>query len=50
MSNSYLSLLSEAINKAKDLIENKFKDEEVILGSDYVSPEDCKQTSLFDFL
>ena len=42
--------MSEAINKAKDLIENKFKDEEVILGSDYVSPEDCKQTSLFDFL
>lgn len=25
--------MSEAINKAKDLIENKFKDEEVILGS-----------------
>ena len=42
--------MSEAINKAKDLIENKFKDEEVILGSDYVSPDDCKQTSLFDFL
>lgn len=42
--------VSEAINKAKDLIENKFKDEEVILGSDYVSPNDCKQTSLFDFL
>lgn len=42
--------VSEAINKAKDLIENKFKDEEVILGSDYVSPDDCKQTSLFDFL
>ena len=42
--------MSEAIKKAKELIENKFKDEEEIVGSNYVSPDDCKQTSLFDFL
>lgn len=47
--NNSLSM-SEAINKAKDLIENKFKDEEDIINRDYVSSDDCKQTSIFDFL